>query len=398
MGGGTINGANSGRSSQLVRPAQAAAPVVDPGSPETPPRPVPESGGPNPRRRASSGGAADSPADRTANNALLAEQPWTLAEAEQTALSYHPGLSEFQARVDAARGKWLQAGLLPNPIAGYSGQQIGSRGLAEQDGVMVQQELIRGRKLRLGRSVAEQEIARAEQELYGQELRVLTGARQQFYEVAISQERLRLNEQLVQIGAQSMKSAEALMRAKEASRVDVLQARLELEQAKIVQENARNRYNAAWRSLAAAVGQPDLQPRTVSADVRTPRVDLEWDASLQRLLGNSPELSAAEAEIQRTRWAVDKARADGIPNVTVQGIVQRDASIRGTDGAIQVTMPIPVFNRNQGGVRQAEGDMIAAENAYRRLELELQNRLAPVYERYANARNQVAKYSDEILP
>jgi cobalt-zinc-cadmium efflux system outer membrane protein len=32
------------------------------------------------------------------------------------------------------------------------------------------------------------------------------------------------------------------------------------------------------------------------------------------------------------------------------------------------------------------------------LELDLQNRLAPIFERYANARNQVTRYRDVILP
>ena len=61
-------------------------------------------------------------------------------------------------------------------------------------------------------------------------------------------------------------------------------------------------------------------------------------------------------------------------------------------------MPIPVFNRNQGNIRAAEGEWIAAEQAVRRLELDLQSRLAPVYERYRNAKQQVERYREDILP
>ncbi|MFO0872115.1 MAG: TolC family protein, partial [Pirellulales bacterium] len=39
-----------------------------------------------------------------------------------------------------------------------------------------------------------------------------------------------------------------------------------------------------------------------------------------------------------------------------------------------------------------------AENAVQRLELDLQRRLAPVFERYLNARRQVASYEEEIVP
>ncbi|MFM8250132.1 MAG: hypothetical protein ACKOBW_00900, partial [Planctomycetota bacterium] len=69
-----------------------------------------------------------------------ATQPgsWTLSQFEQLALGNHPSLSEYQGKVEAARGRWQQAGLLPNPPVGYSGQQLGSRGFAEQHGVIVQ--------------------------------------------------------------------------------------------------------------------------------------------------------------------------------------------------------------------------------------------------------------------
>ena len=62
-------------------------------------------------------------------------------------------------------------------------------------------------------------------------------------------------------------------------------------------------------------------------------------------------------------------------------------------------MPIPWLNRNQGGIREAEADLVAAEHGVAKVELRLQRRLAGVYQRYAVARNQVEDYSraDGIL-
>jgi hypothetical protein len=130
-----------------------------------------------------------------------------LSEAEQIAVAQHPALVEAQARIQAAQGQWLQAGLYPNPIVGYSGQQLGSRGQAEQQGVVVQGDLVLGGKLRLNRAVAEQQIVQAEMEFAGRQLRVLTNVRKSFYEVLVAQRRVDLNDQLVSVGAKGLQAA-----------------------------------------------------------------------------------------------------------------------------------------------------------------------------------------------
>jgi cobalt-zinc-cadmium efflux system outer membrane protein len=321
-----------------------------------------------------------------------------LAEAEQLALAQHPALIEAQARIQAAQGQWLQAGLYPNPIVGYSGQQLGSRGQAEQEGVVMQGELVLGGKLRLNRAVAEQQIVQAEMEYAGRQLRVLTNVRKTFYEVLVAQRRLDLNDQLVAVGGKGLQAAETLFQAKEVGRADVLQAKIEAQQARILQFNARNRSAAAWRELAAAMGREDLGSRPLEGDVSDDGREYEWESMRQRLLGSSPELAVALAGAQRAQAALARARVEPIPNLTIQGIVQRDATTDSTNGALQATMPIPVFNRNQGNIRAAEGEWIAAEQAVRRLELDLQSRLAPVFERYRNAKQQVERYREEILP
>jgi cobalt-zinc-cadmium efflux system outer membrane protein len=322
----------------------------------------------------------------------------TLEDVEQLALTYHPSLAEYQALIEAARGEWLQVGLYPNPIIGYSGQQIGSRGLAEQDGVVMQGDIVTRGKLRKNRAVAEQQIMRAEMSLATQQLRVLTGARKAFFELLVAERRQEINDELVKIGAQGLKAADTLFKAKEVGRADVLQARVEADQARILQANSRNRVSAAWRALAASTGHTEMQTQPVAGDLSGQHREYEWDASLQRLLGSSPELAVAIANSERARVAIDRARAEAVPNLTIQGIIQKDAAINSTDGAIQVTMPIPVFNRNQGGIRQAESEWIAAQNAIQSLELDLQGRLAPVFERYQNAKQQVASYEEEIIP
>lgn len=324
----------------------------------------------------------------------------TLEELQSIAMTNHPAICKAMAKLSAARGNYVQVGLPPNPIVGYSGQQIGSNGLAEQDGVFVEQEFVRGGKLRLNREVAAREVMRMERELWVVQQRVITDVRLAYYQLAVAQRQLDLTQELQRIAQDGLRSAEALYAAKEVSKPDVLQAELEVENSAILLQNARNRQVAAWRTLANVIAQPAMAIRRVTDDLNLASQAYDYDASLTRLLNESPELAAASAEIERARWALERARAEPRPNITVQGLVNaRDNGIGGrADGGLSVGLPVPLWNRNQGGIAAAQFELAAAIRELERVRLGLQNRLALVFERYSNARNQVDRYRNRILP
>lgn len=331
-----------------------------------------------------------------------AEQPsadLTIEQLEQMALSNNPSLRQAAASVEATRGLWLQVGLPPNPDVGYLGQQLGSGGQAEQHGLLIQQEFVRGGKLRLNRAIVAQEIRKAEQIWAAQQQRVLTDVRLGYYDVLIAQRRRDVAQRLVDIAEEAAKVANALLKAEEVGQVDVMRAQVELQTVQLSLKNARNAYTAAWSRLAAVLGLPDIEPRPLVGELEGGVVDIDPKEALDRILGRSPEIAAALADVERARWAIDRAYVEPIPNLTVQGVVMRDNGVRGTDGIIQATVPIPIFNRNQGGTRRAQAELVAAERTVDRVELNLQRRLATVFQRYANARNQVEDYSktDGIL-
>jgi cobalt-zinc-cadmium efflux system outer membrane protein len=321
-----------------------------------------------------------------------------LADLESMALSYNPTLAQAASRVQAARGRWVQAGLYPNPRIGYMAEEIGNDGTAGMQGGGFSQEFIGGGKLGLDRAVASREIAQAQQQLEAQRWRVINDVRIQFYNLLVTQRAMELSNQLMDIGARGLKSAEDLLRAQEVSRVDVLQAQIELSTAQATAEGARYRHAAAWRRLAATVGVPEMQPVTVAGDLQPSADRLTWEDSLGRILASSPELGAAIADVQRARWALTRARAEPIPNVDLTAAVQHDNESGDDIASVTIMLPIPIHNKNQGAIVAAEAELRAAQAEVARLQLALQNRLATAFERYAIAQVQVDRYQREILP
>lgn len=341
--------------------------------------------------------AADEPLPEPVAVAPLDETatPLTLEQLEQMALTANPSIAEARARVEATRGKWLQVGLPPNTLVGYSAQQLGSGGTAEQQGLFVGQEFVRGNKLQLNRAVAAQEVQQTEQLLAVQQQRVITDVRLAFYDVLVAQRRSALAKELVTIAQQAIQTAEALLRAMEVSQVDVMRARIELQSAQLAQKNAENLHEAAWSRLTAVLGHESLPRRDLTGDLERTLEAINPDEVIARLVSESPEMAAALTDVERARWAVNRAHAEPIPNIDVQAVVQSDNGTGSSNANLQVSMPIPWLNRNQGGIRQAHAEVVAAERAVDRLEFSFKQRLATVYQRYANARNQVVDYSKE---
>jgi cobalt-zinc-cadmium efflux system outer membrane protein len=314
------------------------------------------------------------------------------------AFECNPTLVQARMAVRGAQGAYLQAGLYPNPVLGYAGADMGIEDTAGQQGGFLAQEIVTAGKLRLGRAVASHQVQQAQYAFEAQRWRVMNDVRGGYYEVLVAQKTIEVNEQLVRIGQEGVDVTQKLRDAMEVSRADVLQARIEADTARLSLVAARNWYEAAWRRLASVLGCPDMQPATLTGDPMQDLPELNFEDSLARLLAQSPELSQARAGLERARCNLALQQARALPNFQVGSGVKYDYSTRDTLVDVEVGLPIPLFDRNQGNITAAEAQLIAAEREVRRVELDLRSRLAEAFAKYATARRQVEIYTGSILP
>lgn len=323
----------------------------------------------------------------------------TLNELEAIALSVHPAIGRATAKVQALRGKQRQVGLPPNPTVGYVGNEIGNEGSAGQQGGFVGQQFITGDKLQLSQQVVSQEIVRAEQQLATQQRRIQTDVRLGYYNVLIAQRKIAVAEELLEVNKAAVEASQELFDAKEISRAALLQTELELRNTQIVMRRAHNEENARWRQLESLLGEGiELAGRQLAGSLEELPDTLSWNQQLARLTTLSPEIAEAVAEMQRARRAVDRACAEAIPDVNTQLSVQFDDSTNDTVASVQVGIPLPIWNRNQGGIQQARAEVAAAQRNIERVEQDLKNRMAAAFQSYADAQYQVDHFSTKILP
>jgi cobalt-zinc-cadmium efflux system outer membrane protein len=70
----------------------------------------------------------------------------------------------------------------------------------------------------------------------------------------------------------------------------------------------------------------------------------------------------------------------------------------GWEGAVEIGITIPLFNRNQGNVRAAQAELGRAQAELRRLELSLGARLADVFDEYLTSLRSAEVFRSDIVP
>ena len=221
---------------------------------------------------------------------------FSLADLEAIAIQRNPTLAQAAAQIAGSRGAALEAGLYPNPVIGYEGEQMGAAGTAgELQGGFIQQTIVTAGKLRLSRAKYNQEAFEAGILAMGQQLTVLNGVRTRFYELLAVQRMIELRRELLTNSQENLRTTREMFNTGLANEAEVLLAEIEINRAQIALADEENQFGALWRNLAAVIGWPDLPPTPLAGRLEPDSSSLEWDNSLALLLHESPEIQAARA-------------------------------------------------------------------------------------------------------
>jgi outer membrane protein, heavy metal efflux system len=331
----------------------------------------------------------------------------SLAEFEQMALANNPTVAQVQANTRVAAGLTKQAGLYPNPTVGYYGDEIrGGYTRGGKQGGFVSQTIVMGGKLNAARRVAALQASEVETSGQVQRLRILNNVRVLFYEVLAAQRLIEVRQNLAQLAGDAVQTSHQLGNVGQADRPDILQAEVEEQQATVSLRIAQQNLQASWRMLAAVAGKPGLAVTRLEGNLEA-LPDLSYDESLANTLRESPEVKLAQQAAESAEASLSQARKAAIPDLQLTGILfQNNAPLFetnpsraiGVQSSAQVGIQLPIFNRNQGNVAAAKGEIEGARQELTRLKLQIERDLAGVFREYDSARFTVQQYKTEMLP
>lgn len=325
--------------------------------------------------------------------------PLNLDDLMKIAVEANPTLAQAYALVQQAEGNRLQVGLYPNPSVEWHDEANNAPFDAHYG--LVSQDIVTGKKLKINRTVAAADVRRSRWEAQAQSLRVLNDVRIRYVNVLGARRQVVVAEELLKIADEGVRTARSFYDAEEVSQADVLQASIQQRQTQITLRNARFQAAAAWRELGNVIGRPGLPVAPLMGNLEGEFPDVDHGVACQQLLGGSPALQAARARLASVQDQVRRERVEPIPNLQLTGGTGVDALPANASFQMyyaQIGGVVPIWNRNQGNVSAAVGNLRAAQAEVARLELSLRDKLAEVFQRYQSARNQVEIYRDSIIP
>ncbi|MBI1917989.1 MAG: TolC family protein [Planctomycetes bacterium] len=318
----------------------------------------------------------------------------------ELALANNPALRQAGAEVEATRGQVIQAGLYPNPAFVYNQEGVGDR--QSPPGTIflqLRQEIVTAGKLKLDVAIAAQGNNAALLALMVRKYDVLTRVRRAFYGYQVLAYTAKVNDDIVSDLERAVNiSKRQVEEAKSRPETDLIRMQTLLADAKVVQQRNRVNLKAAWGVLASEIGLPNLPMPEQS--VPLPEASPRWDepAVNQRVVAANVEIKQALVEAERAKIQVERARAGAIPNVTVGGGYWYNSNGDRPGAVLNAIVPIPVFNRNQGLIYEAQSRYVQAQATVRATETHLTGNTADAWGRYLGARQQAEQLSREIVP
>ncbi|MCW8277939.1 TolC family protein [Pseudomonas sp. PCH199] len=319
----------------------------------------------------------------------------TLDQALQTAFAGNPELAAAQWEIGIAEGDRRQAALIPNPEVSWEAED--TRRDSRTTTVMISQPIELG-----GKRGARIDVASRAQDAAGIELERKRNALradviQAFCAAETAQQRLQLSRQSQALAEQGLRVAQGRIQAGKSSPVEGTRAQVQLSEVRLELSRAERDQANAYQQLAQVMGAPlptlvSVQPALHGMPAVPPPTRL-----LERL-NETAELRLAKLQIDQREASLGLEKAQRIPDLTVSIGSQYSELERERVNVVGLSMPIPLFNRNQGNVLSAARRADQARDLRNATELRLRTEIQTTLAQWQTANGEVSAFDQTILP
>ena len=326
----------------------------------------------------------------------------TLAEALTLADAHQPELHAARLDVQAAESRVTQAALLPNPgflleAENFGGNnELKSYDVAEYT-AQLEQTIEVGGKRRKRIRIAETERHLTAFDLDAKRLDIRAETVRRFVSLQGAQERLALSRESLAIAEEFVRVVVARVRAGKVSPMEEDKAQILLVQQKVILDSAQRKLLSARVQLSAMWGSATPRFDRATGDLQAIPTVPDLPVLALRMPAN-PDLARWTAEVEQREATLAKEKAARLPDVTVAGGVRRFAEIDSEAFVAGLFVPLPVFDRNQGKVREAVVILEKAEQQRRAAEVTAAAALAEAYQTLSAALNRIAILKNDIIP
>lgn len=311
----------------------------------------------------------------------------------------NPTIRQARMQISATLAQALQAGLYPNPRMTYLAENMNAGGTpGEFQGFEVEQRIVTANKLELSRNKYLQRAKVAEHLAVAQQFKVCNDVRLHFVKTLAAEEQLKLKLEMLETAKDHLMTSRELFNLGQANEVDLRKALADLKRHQLDYLSAQNELRSQFYMLTSLVGE-ELVPGPLRGSLYSDDECLiDFDAAYGRLLGESPEILAAYAKLKEDHITVHRENVQWVPDLVISGGPGYNFESQDAVANFSLSFEVPLYDRNQGTIRQAQLDRSHQQQEIRRTELVLRKSLSEQYSKYITVLQHIQSYEDDVLP
>ncbi|RMQ44360.1 Outer membrane efflux protein [Pseudomonas cichorii] len=319
----------------------------------------------------------------------------SLSDALDTAFAMNPDLAAARQEIDIAQGERQQAGLMPNPELSWEMED--TRKSTSTTTIAISQALELGGKrgARIDVASRAQDVAALELEQRGNALR--GEVVQAFFAASRAQAGLDLALESRALAERGLQVAEGRIRAGKSSPVEATRAQVQLAETRLQVRQAQIAKSTAWRELSQVMGQPESAFESLQSSNLSPG-NAPHAPTLLNALKQTAELRLAETRIALGDAQLGSQKAQRIPDLTVSLGSQYSREDRERVNVVGFSVPIPLFDRNQGNVLAAARRADQSRDLRNAVELKLRTQTQVALDQWSTASQEAETFTQVILP
>ena len=340
--------------------------------------------------------------EQSSSSQINEKNDLTLRDVVHLMLQNNPELASFSKEVRALEGIKIQAGKYKNPELAVESEDINANTrpntrAAQFTTIRFSQliELGGKRSARINAASISQELADSNYE--SKRLELIARVANIFTRVLAGQERLRLAEESIQLANKVVNSAAKRVEAGKAPPIEETKARIAFSTTSIELEQTRRELSSTRKQLSLLWGNPSPQFGRVLGNLES-RVEIPSFEVLEQRLDKNPITLHSIKNIEQHKALVEIEKLRRIPDITVGAGVRRYTGADETTAIVNVSIPIPLFDFNQGNLQAANQRVGKAIDEQAATDLQLRSELTKAYEALSAAQNEISVLHDDVLP
>jgi cobalt-zinc-cadmium efflux system outer membrane protein len=330
-----------------------------------------------------------------------------LDDAIREALDANRDLRAAYFAIVQARARLIQAGLWANPALQFSGTHdsaFANEGEYTASAGFEQRFPVAGR-LGRARDVARVDVAIALAEVRDASRRLIGEVETAFYDLAILNAQAAVRTELVDHDRRLVEVSEGRAKLAEVSALDVNAARIELDRVELERNVLTAQAHARAVELNRLLGRAPDQPLQVAGEVAVvPTPALAWLRA--EALRRRPDLQRMALDSDRARAERALAKAEQWEDWTIGFSYDRDHQV--IDGAPaqgdgqflgwRLSVPLPLWNRNQGRIAETSALEAQAKGRVAALELTILAEIESAHRRVDELAEVTERYRVRLVP